>query len=190
MGGWVDGRERGRKIWWSQTLGISPSFLLSFPPSIVVPSSRSFSFGCDVSERRLPDGGDDSHHNAEVKLALSVPSSGLSPSAPFISPFILLFYVFPLIAAAVDGQRTDLFKRGGGGSWSYLPFFCPATLFPVPPASTPSSAPSLTSAKMVMKMRKTAANGMAMGGTGNGEAGRLDGGGREQPTRPPNVTFW
>ena len=36
MDGWVYGRARqgGRKIWWSQTLGISPSFLPPFLPSL------------------------------------------------------------------------------------------------------------------------------------------------------------
>ena len=183
MDGWVDGREGGRAkdlvVANFRDISFLPSSFPSLPPSIVVPSSRSFSFGCDVSERRLPDGGGgDSHHNAEVKLALSLFHCSLPPLHLF-PPSFSLFLRFP---PHRGGQRTDLFKRGGGGSWSYLPFAPPCHPLPRstrPPQPLPPSAPSLTSAKMVMKMRKTAANGMAMGGTGNGEEG-----GREGTTDP------
>ena len=77
----------------------------------------------------------------------------------------------------------DLFKRGGGGDGVVVvvPAFCPAaaTLSSLarPPVTTPSRDDRALAVKMVMKMGRKTANGMAMGGTGD------DGGdGNDRPT--------
>ena len=78
----------------------------------------------------------------------------------------------------------DLFKRGGGGDGVVVvvPAFCPAAA-PPPSRASParynpfSRRPRALAVKMVMKMGRKTANGMAMGGTGD------DGGdGNDRPT--------